>query len=106
MWVKAGPPLMSPRAKMSLAEVSSFSLTRMKSRAPVEIARAGDFFDLGVEMNLEAVFLEDSGDGVGNVFVFVAEELRGALKNGDLAAEAVEELREFQADVPAAENEQ
>ena len=43
------------------------------------IARAGDFFDLGVEMNLEAVFPEDGGDGFGDVFIFVAEELRGTL---------------------------
>jgi len=63
------------------------------------IAGAGNFFDYGVEMNLEAVFLEDGDDAFCNIFVFVAEKLRGTLKNGDLAPEAAEELRKFQADV-------
>ena len=29
--------------------------------------REGNSFDYGVEMNLEAVFLEDGGDGIGSL---------------------------------------
>ena len=57
-------------------------------------------------MNLDAVFLQDRGDSFGDVLVFVAEKLRGALDDGDAAAEAAEELREFQANVAAAEDEE
>src|SRR5258708_3851704 len=69
------------------------------------ISGAGDFFDLGVEMNLDVVFLKDACDGIGDVFVFTVEELRRALQNSDAAAKAAKELREFQAYVTAANNE-
>ena len=69
------------------------------------IAAAGDFFDRGVEMNLQAVFFQYRGNGIGDIFVFAAEELAGALEDGDATAQAVEELREFQADVAPAEHE-
>jgi hypothetical protein len=88
-------------------EMGAFDFAGFSSGAEFHgdaIARAGDFFDGGVEMKLEAVFPEDAGDGFGDVLVFSAEELRIALENGDATAEAAKELREFEADVASAEN--
>jgi len=90
-------------------EVRAFDFAGLSGGAEFHgdaVAGARDFFDSGVEMNLNAVLLKDGGDGFGDVFIFAAEELASALKNRDPAAEAAEELREFEADVAAAKNEE
>src|SRR6059058_5278148 len=57
---------------------------------------------LGVETDGHALFFEEGFDGGGDVFVFARDEAGGFFDDGDFAAEAAEDLGEFEADVTAA----
>ena len=61
---------------------------------------------LGVEADIDAVFLEDLAHGVGDVVVLAGEEVTAALDHGHGATEATEHLREFETDVAATEHDQ
>src|SRR5580698_7950924 len=60
----------------------------------------------GVEADVDAFGFEDFLDGCGDVFIFVLDEARAFFNDGDLAAEAAEDLGEFQADIAAAYDDQ
>src|SRR5438067_8478471 len=57
---------------------------------------------LGVETDGHALFFEEGFDGGRDVFVFARDEAGGFFDDGDFAAEAAEDLGEFEADVTAA----
>ncbi len=61
---------------------------------------------LGVEADVDAFGFEDLFDGRGYVFVFMRDEARAFFDDGDFAAEAAEDLGEFEADVAAADDDQ
>src|ERR1700745_1108363 len=57
---------------------------------------------LGVQAHGDALLFEEGFDGGGDVLVFVRDEAGGLFDDGDFAAEAAEDLGEFEADVAAA----
>jgi hypothetical protein len=62
--------------------------------------------DPRIQANIGAVEMEELENRIGNVLVLSRKQLRAALQNGDAAAETDERLREFQADITAAQDDQ
>ena len=54
----------------------------------------------------DAFFFEEGLDGGGDVFVFARDEAGDLFDDGDFAAEAAEDLSEFEADVAAADDDE
>ena len=61
---------------------------------------------LSYSANVDAVLLHDRCDFLGNIGIFVAEQLRAGVHDGNTAAEAAKQLPKLQADVTAAKNQQ
>jgi hypothetical protein len=55
-------------------------------------------------MNIDSVETEEIQKHIGDIFVLARKQLRPMLQNGDPASETSEWLREFQANVAAAQN--
>src|SRR3546814_9706680 len=63
-----------------------------------------DTIDGGLDDDLDALFHHLAGQRVAHVVVEAAQDLRAAVDQRDLAAEAVEDTGEFDRDVAAARN--
>jgi hypothetical protein len=59
-----------------------------------------------VQPNVDAFALEDLPDGVRNILILVLSQVRRSPNNGDFAPKPAVLLREFQADVAAAYDDQ
>src|SRR5689334_5626307 len=70
------------------------------------IAIAGDPQTFRVELELDALALEDRLHFRRDVFVFTPDETRAHFDDGDAAAEAAIHLREFEPDVAPADDQQ
>jgi hypothetical protein len=63
-----------------------------------------DFFGLGLEMNLDAAFLERSLERQRDVIVLDRQQLRQHLDEHDLGADGVIKIRELAPDCPRADD--
>ena len=61
---------------------------------------------LGVQSNRDALFFEEGLDGRGDVLVLARDEAGGLFDDGDFAAEAAEDLSEFEAYVASADDDE
>ena len=70
------------------------------------LAALGDLQAVDAHVDVDAFGFQDVGDGRGGVLVLARDQPRGHLDHRHLAAEAAEDLRELQADVAAADDDQ
>ena len=73
---------------------------------PHSVRRLRDRVGIGVEQDVDAIIAENGCDGIGDVCVFVTEQLWTAVHDRDAASESPEHLRELDADVAAADDEE
>src|SRR5262249_11275916 len=62
--------------------------------------------NLAADVGLDTFAVQDIGDGLANVFVLACNQVRRALDYGYFAAETSIDLREFKADIAAAQNDE
>ena len=83
-----------------------------RSDVPAEVARVtrtespdepSTLRDLHVQTNIDAVKMEKLKQSIGDIFVLARKQLWSTLQNRDTASEADECLREFQANIAAAQ---